>query len=82
VEAVAKYFLFSGAVILLWAGFPLFPLLLYGVPEPVTAEGILFFAAARAGEASAFFLLGALGLLYRPNRFTGLSLGHLLRLVW
>lgn len=71
---MAKYLLFSGAVILLWVGVPF---LLYGVSETATAQGISMVAADKAGTALAVLLIGALGMLYRPNRFAGFVVGTL-----
>lgn len=74
---MAKYVIFVGMILLMFvAG----PYLLFGVPDTATAQGIAMVSAGSAGTAIAALGIGALGLLYKSNRFAGFVIGTLIAL--
>lgn len=69
---LVKYLIFVGLVLLTFiAG----PYLLLGVPATATGRGVALVSASSAGTAIAALAIGALGLLYKPNRFAGFIIG-------
>lgn len=71
---MAKYLVFIGLILLAFiAG----PYLLLGAPNTATGYGIAMVSASSAGTAIAALGIGALGLLYKPNRFAGFVVGTL-----
>lgn len=69
---MAKYFIFAALIV---AGFVFLPFLVLEIPETATTRGLLMVGAEYAGTGIAALLLGALGLLYKANRFSGFVVG-------
>jgi hypothetical protein len=72
---MAKYYIF---VFLIVAGFGFVPFLILEIPETATSQGLLAVSVGYAGSGFVALLLGALGLLYKTNRFSGFVVGTFL----
>ena len=67
-----KYLVFIGCTI---SAFIIAPYLVLEMSETATTLGLAMVAADYVGTALAALVIGALGLLYKPNRFAGFVVG-------
>lgn len=73
--SILKYLAFTVLILL---AFVCGPFIVYGIPETATVYGVVLVSAGFAGTALAALGAGALGLLYKRNRFAGFVVGSLI----